>query len=245
VAASFHAVATSPVMPRWEEYRARIERERSLSSRFEEPTSGALVDVLRARRLVPRPALDVVGSLVSFVDDHRRPFPRNCFPAEEATALFDRLREKQPHSVSPSRLFTLALDLTNDAFGALLACHLATRQLARGRDTRAFANTPISLEERCDVGLAIAPFPPGIACGGDPLGDTYHYFANVIAGVLSTSQATWGRAIAALFYAGPDMMHLVRGRISGRRLFFGNHAQVDRMGLAHGMSLADHARQPS
>jgi len=120
------------------------------------------------------------------------------------------------------------------------------RQLARGRDVRAFAGRTLSLAERCDAGLAIAPFPPSIAQGGDPLGDTYHYFANVIVGVLSSTdrnrRTPGGAAIALLFYAGPVLMHLVRERTFGAKLFYGTHARVDRLGLAHGIALA--RRQP-
>lgn len=239
VAASFHAVATSPAMPGWATYQARVERERSLTSAFEEPTLDGLVEAAGERALkVPSDAAAVIGSLVSFADDHFVELPERCFPSAEALALIERLRGCAPHSITPARLLGLAVGETVDAFGALCACHLATRQLARGRDARAFGASSLSLHERCDAGLAIAPFPPSIACGGDPLGDTYHYFANVIAGVVSASDGpVRGACIAGLFYLGPTLMSLVRERAFGSRLFYGNHARVDRLGLAHGIAL--------
>src|SRR5690606_33392035 len=152
----------------------RVERERSLTSAFEEPTADGLAEATGERPLkVPSDAAAVIGSLVSFADDHCVELPERCFPWAEALALIERLRGCAPHSITPARLLGLAVGETAAAFGALCACHLATRQLARGRDARAFGAS-LSLDERCDAGLAIAPFPPSIACGGDPLGDTYH-----------------------------------------------------------------------
>lgn len=247
VGASFHAVATSPVMPGWVEYRARVERERPLTTVFEEVTWQALADVLGARPLVSiGPSDAIIGTLVSFTDDHGAKLPNLACLGVEAEQLIDRIQGHMPHSLCPSKILGLALENTEDGFRALMVCHLAVRHLARGRDGRAFGKHPPSLPDRCDVGLAIAPFPPLIAQGGDPLGDTYHYFANVIAGVLSLSarglRTPSGAAIALLFYSGPVLMHLVRERTFGAKLFYGTHAKVDRLGLAHGVALARRQR---
>lgn len=47
--------------------------------------------------------------------------------------------------------------------------------------------------------------------------------------------------IAGLFHAGPILMCLVRERTFGSRLFYGNHADVNRLGLAHGIVIASSA----
>jgi hypothetical protein len=247
VGASFYAVATSPVMPGWVEYRARVERERPLTAVFEEVTWQALADVLGARPLVPiGPPDAIIGTLVSFTDDHGAKLPSLACLGVEAERLIDRIGMYSLHALSPSSVLGLALQITDDGFRALMVCHLAVRQLARGRDARAFGRHTLSLADRCDAGRAVAPFPPWIAQGGDPLGDTYHYFANVIAGVLSSTgrsrRAPGGAAIALLFYSGPVLMHLVRERTFGARLFYGTHARVDRLGLAHGIALARRQR---
>jgi hypothetical protein len=52
------------------------------------------------------------------------------------------------------------------------------------------------------------------------------------------SESRWGWAIERLFRAGPDLMSLVREGAFGSKLFFGNHAEVDDLGLTHGMALA-------
>ncbi len=238
LAQGVRAVATSPAMPGWPVYRERIERERASHAVPAAPSVEALASVVRGRALEPLPSADVVGALISFLDDHRAPFPKRCFPGDDAEALIARMNDAPPHSIGPARLLELALERTGDAFRALLACHLAARQLARGRDQRAFRGPRLSLVERCDLGAAIAPFPDALACGGDPLGDTYHYLANVIAGVVAARDRTWGAAIARLFYAGPVLMSVVREGVFGNELFFGNHAHIDRLGLAHGLALA-------
>lgn len=59
--------------------------------------------------------------------------------------------------------------------------------------------------------------------------------------LLSSSRLA-GAAVALLFYSGPVLMHLVRERVFGSRLFYGTHARVDRLGLARGIALARRQR---
>ena len=234
---SFVAVATSPAMQDWQAYREKVERERGLGAEPAPPKAADLLRVIGERPLIPPSTTPLVGSLVSFLDDYSAPFPGECFPAAEAAALFHELGVARGHSMTPSALLAASLEVTDDALQALLACHLATRQLARGRDARAFGGSGMSLDKRCEIGRAVAPFPDQLAQGGDPLGDTYHYFANVIAGIAAALDPVAGPLIAGLFYAGPDLMQKVRERTFRRPLFFGNHARVDRCGLAHGLAI--------
>ncbi len=121
---------------------------------------------------------------------------------------------------------------------AVLVLHAALRQLARGRDTRALPSCAMDLATRLRVGANIAPFAPEQSRGGDPLGDAYHYLANLAVGasVIPSKPETWWPA--PLFACGPELMWLVRQRIFGSTLFFGNHARIDRLGLLHGLSVA-------
>lgn len=142
-------------MPGWVEYQARIERERSLTVAFEEFTWQALGGVLGARPLGPAGPPDaLIGTLVSFADDHEETLPDLACLGADAERLIGRLRTRSPHSLSPSKVLGLALGITADGFRALMICHLAIRQLARGRDVRAFGGRSLSLAERCDAGLA-------------------------------------------------------------------------------------------
>jgi hypothetical protein len=103
------------------------------------------------------------------------------------------------------------------------------------------------LEERLTMGAAIAPFPKALAGDGDPLGDTYHYWATFAAGMCSVLDP--GRvappALGAAFWLGPRLMETVRGGLFGRPLFCGSHGAIDRLGLAHGRAIARRALRSS
>ncbi len=233
---SLVSVATSPVMPDAARYVSEVSRAPAPARRIEGAL--ALREVARGPLSPTTRTVSIVSSLVSFTDDHGAPFETDTFPlasrallgdiacaADEATAL-DRVAQ-----------LALAMRHATCAFDALLACHAATRQLARGRDARAFG-TAMSLEERLHAGRAIAAFPASLSRGGDPLGDTYHYWANVVAGVVAAHTDTltsW--AVTELFHAGPWLMRTVREGVFGGRLFAGDHAEIDRIGLAHGLAL--------
>lgn len=241
VAASFFAVSTSPAMAGWQRYRHAVESNGS-KERCEAPDLASLRSALRGRAVAPRGSVaHAIAALVSFSDDHDRSLPADMLPRAPTRALLGEVRTHAPGTLGTTAQLRLALGVTSDPWTALLACHLATRQLARGRDTRALGDdVPTRVEERCAAGLAIAALPAELARGGDPLGDTYHYWANVCAGVLASSRGAGGAwAIEQLFRAGPTLMTLVRERTFGSRLFYGNHAQVDALGLDHGLALSD------
>lgn len=243
LATSFASVATSRPMPDWPTYRALVLAEDAVvRSRCFSVES--LIQQLQVRPLCPRGNLaDLVSVLVSFVDDHNEPIPEECFPRAETLRLLELIQNASSHEHKPLDVtgqFALALTVCADPWTALLACHFATRQLARGRDTRVLGRTwALDVKKRYAAGRAIAPFPPELSIGGDPLGDTYHYWANVLAAVGSQSM---GRALArhlvpGLFYAGPHLMLWIRQRTFRSRLFFGTHERIDRLGLEHGLAL--------
>ncbi|MBX3247875.1 MAG: hypothetical protein KF901_11905 [Myxococcales bacterium] len=67
----------------------------------------------------------------------------------------------------------------------------------------------MSLGERLARGRAIAPFHPDDARGGDPLGDTYHFWANVSAGLYAAGghdRVLQRRAVRVSLRAGPVLM---------------------------------------
>lgn len=236
--ASFHGVATSGAMPHWREYRALVEARRA-DHAVRAPSLDALRDQLRGKAIVPTTtATRAIAVLVSFSDDHALPLPREMLPRDATLRWIERVAGHRGPPLAPHDQLALAID--DDAWTALLICHLGTRQLARGRDTRALGDhAPTRRAERLAMGRAIAAFPEETAGRGDPLGDTYHYWANVIAGVLAPSRGA-GAAIAIeqLFRAGPTLMSLVREGVFGSTLFYGNHANVDALGLDHGLALA-------
>ncbi|MCA9609197.1 MAG: hypothetical protein KC619_26530 [Myxococcales bacterium] len=243
LAIALHAVSTSPAMPRWPEYVARVQASRHDHDRWNAPgaaLTARLLDVVHAARpaLGPAPvATDLVTALASFVDDYSVPPPRELFEVPLALRLLEALVDQRGLTVDQQ--LALALDLRGELFPAVLALHTATRVLARGRDSRLHPGFALGLDERLERGRAIAPFDPSDARGGDPLGDTYHFWANVAAGLYSAHEGRLrGPAVAALFLAGPALMTGVRERLFDNYLFFGSHARVDRLGLATGRACA-------
>jgi hypothetical protein len=191
---------------------------------------------VRVRRLFP--------ALISFVDDYDGSFPDEYFPEQLTARLITKLGYDDPAGANlrlPDQ-FRLALEVAADhPIGAAILLHAATRHLARGRDNRAFPELAFELDRRIQLGRRIAPFPAELAGAGDPLGDTYHYWANVTAGMCYACSRGESRVVRHmlrwLFHFGPDLMSLIRQGIFGSVLFAGNHKSIDRMGLRHGMHL--------
>jgi hypothetical protein len=228
---AFHAVATSPPMPGYARYVDAVKAQHHPGT---QPRSAEMLDGLL--RLAPRfPAVvgpirsrRLAAALVSFTDDHQDPFPAEAFDDRAVRALIDGM-------TGPETVLSLLERTRAPTFlDAVLVVHAALRQLARGRDGRALPSCRLTLDERLAIGRCVLPFAPEESRGGDPLGDAYHYAANLAAGLAAASdpRAAW---LAPLFAAGPELMWGVRQEAFGSVLFFGNHASIDRMALRHGL----------
>ena len=232
------SVATSPVMPESDRYVARVAESPSMRRPIEGPL--ALRDVARGSVVPTVGVAPLVSCLVSFTDDHAAALPLEAFPRSTTTEMLDAIARASEAGTTLDRLaqLNLATRMTSSAFEALIVCHAATRQLARGRDVRAVGRA-MSVDERVHRGRSIAAFPASLSRGGDALGDTYHYWANVLAGVTAAqSDPLTRRALVRLFRAGPWLMRTVREGLFGGTLFAGDHALVDHLGLDHGLALA-------
>lgn len=204
---------------------------------------------IAARHPRVRPAsLDrarLVAALVSFVDDYDGPFPEEHFDDANACRILEALAESSRTHTIPDLLATAPCSDAPSFVEGVLLLHAALRQLARGRDGRALPSCTMSLATRLRIDAKIAPFAPSLSRGGDPLGDAYHYLANVAVGasvVVSRPETWWP---APLFACGPELMWLVRQTMFGSPLFFGNHARIDRLGLLHGLAVAGRAQTSS
>lgn len=242
VARSFVAVATSRPMPHWSEYKTIIEDGLATTMRSSAAFAD-LADIASHHDIHVRGSVaDLISALVSFADDHNASIPQEFFPREQTLQFMLAVSDASLRGawLGTRDQLALALEIANDLWTALLVCHLGIRQLARGRDTRVFGRMASwSVEERCRRGRSVAAFEDGISNGGDPMGDTYHYWANVLAGVASaTLGAGKGRAMYGLFHNGPRLMLWIRERTFRSTLFYGTHANVDRLGLKHGVELA-------
>jgi hypothetical protein len=252
LATALYAVSTSPPMPRYREYVEAVEASRAgwrrtnppapaLFAMMEGAGSGcaALVSTVRAR--------DLVAAVSSFTDDYSSAPPTDLFAVPAALAIL-RALEHEEH-IPVNEQLAIGLGVTSgELFTAVMGLHTATRVLARGRDRRLHPGFRMSLEERLERGRAIAPFHPDDSRGGDPMGDTYHFWANVLGGIyagcpwLTTRQRAF---VAGMLYAGPWLMRGVREMAFGSTLFYGNHARVDRLGLRIGLELGGGHSQES
>jgi hypothetical protein len=244
------AVASSPAMPRHGEYMAWYRAQRRRATRLNPPAAElgerqqrlARTSERAARTSLPwcataPPLRRTFPALVSFVDDYAGPYPRELFPAGEVARLLDRLRAAAAPATLDEQL-AAALEITGGRlFAAAVLLHAATRWLARARDTRALG--PLPWSQRLDDAALLAPFAPAVEADGDAPGDTYHYWANFVAGCQTfLDGGVAARAMRTLFVAGPVAMSAIRGGLFGRTLFAGNHAAVDRLGLMHGEAAA-------
>jgi hypothetical protein len=183
----------------------------------------------------------LVTTLVSFVDDYEGDFPREHFDEARVRWMLDHLERGGGGRTIPDLLAARGCASCASFVEAILVLHATLRQLARGRDNRALPSCAMDLDTRLRVGAKIAPFPEHLSRGGDPLGDAYHYTANLAVGVAFRphAPATWWPV--PLFACGPELMWIVRQELFGAYLFFGNHARIDRLGLAHGLALGARA----
>lgn len=189
----------------------------------------------------------MIAAVTSFTDDYRGPYPEEFFSEPHVYETMQRLTQRSSTAGRPltvTEQFEIGLEVCEaSAFAAAATLHAASRMIARARDTRALPQLRLSLRERLVRGTAFAAFREEDSLGGDPLGDTYHYWAMVVGGMwcseLQRARSLASRATATFLRNGADLMWLVRDRIFGSTLFFGRHKEIDRLGFSHGRALAE------
>ena len=181
----------------------------------------------------------LLAALIGRTDDYTGPMPARYLPAEPARLLIDDLaRAARPLDVCEQLAIALrAAD--GHLLAAALQLHLAARVLARGADARLDARLALWLDERLDLGAALAPFDPALSPSGDPLGDNRHYWAAFCAGLASVwakrhGRRGAGRLLHATVFLGVPAATVLHSRLDGPDL---SHTTVSRMGLRHGISL--------
>lgn len=223
-------------MPGFREYVSRV---RSTPYHGQtQPASASLeawlISLGEGRPLVPADlnSARLAAALISFVDDYAGQYPLEAFVDGAVAALIDAWGRAPAPLTLPDLVALGAPQPT--LLDQLLLAHAAVRAVARARDTRALPSVRLSLEARCALGAKLLPFPDALSQGGDPLGDVYHWLATASAGLAAASlpRRLW---LVPPFAVGPELMWLVRERIAGSVLFFGNHAAVDRAGLRAGL----------
>lgn len=232
LAQALQGVSSSNEMPRWREYARRIEALDVPEQGGPDATFAHLAALPAgepARARAPR----LVAALASFTDDYTSEPPHELLPGDAAARWLAALAPGKPLDLVGQ--LRLALDVTSSRFDAVLVCHLATRTIARGRDTRVHPSLALGLDERLHLAGALRRLPDDWSRGGDAPGDTYHYWAQFAAGYYAAGAPALTRsAVLGLFATSPLAMRVVRSGVFRRTLFYGTHARVDRKALVHG-----------
>jgi len=257
-------VSSSPPMPKYPEYVAAVnELKRGVGAYNPLGTElgqalSDLAELWRANVAAEfpwRPGVvswsRMIAVVTSFTDDYRGPYPEEFFSRPHVSEVMRRLTDGfcavgRPLTVVEQ--YEIGLDVCEaSAFAAAATLHAASRMIARARDGRALPELRFSLAERLARGTAFAAFRDEDSRGGDPLGDTYHYWAMVVGGMWcgesKRARSLTSLATAAFLKNGADLMWLVRDRLFGSTLFFGRHKTIDRLGFTHGWALAAKARR--
>lgn len=245
---SIWGVMTSPSMPDYKTYRNGIN---SIDfSDFFQPKSFALVSQInealsnsKMKKISFVHSIDIFSTLICFIDDHSEDYPPFCFDKSAIINLVEWIKKSKIPLTVPEIVKSEILNSTIFTIDKLLIVHATLRLIARGRDFRAFSNFTLSLEERIQISKNIAPFEINVSNGGDPLGDSYHYVANIIIGITFSNKSFFNKIPIVLFMLGPYLMKIIREYIFGNILFFGNHCRIDHMGLNHGLKISEHIKR--
>jgi hypothetical protein len=187
----------------------------------------------------------LAAALVSPVDHHTAPLPRDYLPIEQLPRLQAALTARATATDSALDVceqLEVSLTLSGSRpLQAALALHCLTRVLARGQDRRLGPQTRLWLDERLAQGAILSGFAPALSGRGDRLGDLRAYWGACSAGLAATwakqsGRRSAGRALQGLFYFGPTTGGALRAGL-GRASPFGDHATVARIGLRHGLAL--------
>ncbi len=183
-------------------------------------------------------------ALCSFCDDYDDEIMVEYFPVNESLQFLEIVLQKGS-PVEPLKIdeqWSIALQISEgNPIAASIICHSALRAVARNMDKRVGPSFDFPMDFRIRAAKAIACFPSGLSKHRDPLGDSYHYWSTVLAGmilILNRKRPLIARAAyRAMFYYSANLMYLVRQSLFGHQLLFGTHGKVDRLGLTHGLKL--------
>lgn len=196
----------------------------------------------------------VLIALGAFSDEHHGEPIRECFPVKESLNLLDDIQaysKEKSRPITLSEQFYLAQNHTKgDILSTGLLLHSAFRSAARNRDTRVSDNLRIPFSTRLDIANSTALFSPEKSQQKDALGDTYHFWAQFVGGVLAklSGNVLIRFSLTHLFYYVPNLMFFFRKILFKDKLLFGAHTKVDRMGFEVGRNMdipvRDHSENP-
>jgi hypothetical protein len=134
---------------------------------------------------------DIYNYYVAFSDQHYARFPSRFTADERPGDLVNAIEKESLETARPltvGRQLEIAMDLSGGELGnAVKILAQATRQMARGMDSRITPNLQVSEPRMLNWKKCVAPFGYQSE-GNDSAGDTYHFWHGVLAG-LSVAEA--------------------------------------------------------
>lgn len=191
------------------------------------------------------------GTVVSFSDDHQIPIATELFPADKVIDFLDEVHVQNKATGRKQNVvdqFSIAMDIAdNHPVGAAIIAHAAYRSVGRVLDKRVDERFDFPIISESDeislmkLGESTAHFyDPNYT---DPLGDTYHWWGQFLAGTVfelnSNAHPIKSEAYRRTFYYGPPLMTLAREKIMGKTMHSGNHKEVDRQALDLGQQVGE------
>ena len=188
----------------------------------------------------------ILGAFCSFTDAHSGKIQQEYFPVELSTTFLSLVYEQFLKKGKPLNLFEqyeLALVLADgNHLAAGILAHSAFRAAGRNRDTRVDIKFHFDMDTRIKLEQSVAPFDINFSPILNPLGDTYHFWAQFSAGMAYYFKQKDTQIRASIFYVifyhAPSLIHIVHEKMRRMPVVFGLHSNVDRMGLRMGIKMA-------
>lgn len=193
----------------------------------------------------------LAGTIVSFSDDHQIPLATEFFPVDNMLEFLHQVKERYNTSGEKQNVidqFDIAMTLSdNHPIGAAVIAHGAYRSVARVMEKRVDDRLSFPVISEKDE-IALVSFAESTAhfedpTYTDPLGDTYHWWGQLLAGTVfelsSSDSPIRAEAYRRAFYYGPPLMTIAREKIKGRKMVGGDHREIDRQALSLGKQIGE------
>ena len=201
-----------------------------------------------SRRLHPS---RVASGLMAFLDDQGKNIPTELFPVSEMKSYLEAIKYQYKNTQKPLSVldqFDLAMQMTNNnPVAASFLAHGAYRAIARSCDSRLDKSFNFPLYSSKEDALAVMDIAHATADfkktdpHRDPLGDTYHFWAELAACMVFTflqdEKPIATRIYRKAFYLDPQLTTLVRGKFLQHTPQFGIHMEADRQGYNIGVGM--------
>lgn len=182
---------------------------------------------------------------MAFLDQHLLDIDQTIFRTPEARNFVEEVidtSDSKGRQVTVLEQFQIAMRQGENQFmRSLLLAHSGSRAIARGSDNR--ASFPYVLKDLQKWEDCVGYFPYSLDGYGDPAGDTYHFWGQVVAGILATrtknlADHLWRPVYNLLF---PNSAFFVKTLRSAEHnvpndIFF--HQAIDRVGFDIGKKLS-------